>query len=178
MFVRSTSCFSTSGGKGNPLLGNPLPGWGTNFLEDPLLGEPFLWGTHFPWVTFLFWEGVGWGGEGGRNPSLCGGEGEGIHLCALHFLFPHFRGGRGNGGWRALPVGLYGDAERPQVAAGQGAERHLRALGLTAVAGGEPLPELFRDLGYARATHFRLCTLQVNPQNPKRTDFGPKKVGF
>lgn len=48
-----------------------------------------------------------------------------------------------------------------EVAAGQGAERHLRALGLTAVAGGEPLPELFRDLGYARATHFRLCTLQV-----------------
>ncbi|XP_015705935.1 uncharacterized protein LOC107307009 [Coturnix japonica] len=48
-----------------------------------------------------------------------------------------------------------------EVAAGQGAERHLRALGLTAVAGGEPLPELFRDLGYAKATHFRLCTLQV-----------------
>ena len=60
IFVRSTSCFSTS--------------W-TNFLEDQLLGEPFLCGTHFPWVMFLFW----------------GGEGEGIHLDALHFLFPYFR---------------------------------------------------------------------------------------
>ncbi|XP_066842778.1 carnitine O-acetyltransferase-like [Anser cygnoides] len=49
-----------------------------------------------------------------------------------------------------------------EVAAGQGAERHLRALGLAAVGLGEPLPELFRDPGYARATHFRLCTLQVH----------------
>uniref|UniRef100_A0A8C3BT33 Choline/carnitine acyltransferase domain-containing protein n=1 Tax=Cairina moschata TaxID=8855 RepID=A0A8C3BT33_CAIMO len=53
-----------------------------------------------------------------------------------------------------------------EVAAGQGAERHLRALGLAAVGLGEPLPELFRDPGYARATHFRLCTLQVHSREP------------
>ena len=101
------------------------------------------------------------------------GSGEDPSFVHSRYLVPHYRGGIGSAG--GLPVGLYGDAECPQVAAGQGAERHLRALGLTAVAGGEPLPELFRDLGYARATHFRLCTLQVNPGRPPKTgEFWPK----
>ncbi|NWJ09520.1 CPT2 palmitoyltransferase, partial [Crypturellus undulatus] len=49
----------------------------------------------------------------------------------------------------------------PQVRAGQGPDRHLQALRHEAIAGGERLPELFLDPGYADATHFRLCTLQV-----------------
>ncbi|KAM6288952.1 LOW QUALITY PROTEIN: carnitine O-acetyltransferase-like [Aegotheles albertisi] len=48
-----------------------------------------------------------------------------------------------------------------EVRAGQGPERHLRALRSAAIAAGEPLPPLFLDPAYAAASHFRLCTLQV-----------------
>lgn len=56
--------------------------------------------------------------------------------------------------------------------AGRGPERHLQRLRQAALAGGEPLPRLFLDPAYARATHFRLCTLQVPPGNPSRTPPG------
>ncbi|NWX94792.1 CPT2 palmitoyltransferase, partial [Nothoprocta pentlandii] len=69
--------------------------------------------------------------------------------------------------------GPHGTPVSAQVRAGQGPDRHLQALRHEAIAGGERLPELFLDPGYADATHFRLCTVQVPPSTPKRTQTLP-----
>ncbi|XP_005062938.1 PREDICTED: carnitine O-acetyltransferase-like [Ficedula albicollis] len=53
-----------------------------------------------------------------------------------------------------------------EVLSGRGPERHLQRLREAALQAGEPLPEIFLDPGYAQATHFRLCTLQVTPDPP------------
>ncbi|NXR22013.1 CACP acetyltransferase, partial [Cinclus mexicanus] len=53
------------------------------------------------------------------------------------------------------------ESHAQEVLSGRGPERHLQRLREAALEAREPLPEIFLDPGYAQATHFRLCTLQV-----------------
>lgn len=45
---------------------------------------------------------------------------------------------------------------------GEGVDRHLFGLKITAIENNIELPELYKDDGFVQSTHFRLSTSQVN----------------
>lgn len=60
-----------------------------------------------------------------------------------------------------------------QVVSGQGIDRHLLGLKLTALDNGLDIPQLFMDLAFKENVHFRLSTSQVASKFPMVLNFGP-----
>ncbi|GAV08185.1 hypothetical protein RvY_17916 [Ramazzottius varieornatus] len=56
---------------------------------------------------------------------------------------------------------------------GQGVDRHLLGLKLTAIENGHNIPELLMDVGYTTSTHWKLSTSQGNSSIPAFMCYGP-----
>ncbi|KAG5317563.1 CACP acetyltransferase, partial [Pseudoatta argentina] len=60
-----------------------------------------------------------------------------------------------------------------QAATGQGVDRHLFGLKMIAKSEGMELPELYKDVGYTRSTHFNLTSSQVHYKSASFMCYGP-----
>ncbi|XP_012938402.1 carnitine O-acetyltransferase [Aplysia californica] len=60
-----------------------------------------------------------------------------------------------------------------ETVAGQGIDRHLLGLKLTALENGMDIPQLFMDLSFKENCHFRLSTSQVASKSSIVLNFGP-----